>query len=209
MKLIGLTGGIGSGKSTVAAMFKILAIPVYESDSKAKLLMESDETLKKQIRDLLGSNAYTEGGYLNRSWIASQVFADRKKLEELNAIVHPAVYKDLVTWGSLEDQLKAPYLIQESAIFFEEDLTSRVEAIILVVADQETRIARVMARDNLERSQVMKRIEHQWPDEKKIPLADYVIFNDQNRKLIQQVTDIHEMILALSTSVRILRSRFL
>jgi dephospho-CoA kinase len=194
MKLIGLTGGIGSGKSTVAGMFQILGIPVYESDSMAKSLMTSDKPTKEKIIDLFGQEAYLGNDHLNKSYIASIVFADTQKLDQLNAIVHPAVYSDLMKWSDLETQKGAPYLIQESAILFEENLTDRFEAIILVVADQETRISRVMARDKVSRDKILKRVQHQWRDEKKIPLSDYVIFNDGERSLITQVTYIDKMI---------------
>ena len=195
MKLIGLTGGIGSGKSMVATIFSNLGIPVYESDSRAKMIMESDTSLRNGIIELLGPAAYNDD-HLNRAWIASQVFSDQEKLDQLNAIIHPAVYKDLMKWSEQDEQKNAPYLIQESAILFEENLTNRFDAIILVVADQETRITRVIARDNVQREKVMKRIQHQWPDEKKIPLSDYVIFNDGERSLMAQVMDIDRMIRA-------------
>lgn len=196
MKLIGLTGGIGSGKSTVAEVFSTLGIPVYESDSRAKEIMASDAKVREGIIDLLGPEAYDDKETIDRAWIASQVFSDRQKLEKLNAIVHPAVFADLVDWVSEEKQQKAPYLIQESAIIFEEDLLGRLDAVILVVTNEEERISRVMERDRWTRDQVLDRIAHQWKDEIKIPLADYVIFNDGGRSLITQVMDIDKMIKA-------------
>ena len=194
MKLFGLTGGIGSGKSTVASVFKTLGIPVYESDARAKELMTSHPDVKSQIKDLLGENAYHPDDSLNRKWIAERVFTDTLLLEQLNEIVHPAVYQDLLNWSKQEDQLKAPYLIQESAILFEENLTSRLTGAILVVADKETRIARVMQRDQVTREHIERRMGHQWDDAKKIPLCDYVIFNDKDRSLIQQVRDVDLLI---------------
>ena len=194
MKLIGLTGGIGSGKSTVAGIFMTLGIPVYESDSQAKSLMTSDKSTREKIITLFGQEAYLENEQLNRSYIASKVFTDTHLLDQLNAIVHPAVYDDLMKWANQDSQKKAPYLIQESAILFEENLTDRFEAIILVVAEQETRISRVMERDKVSRDKILKRINLQWNDEKKIPLSDFVIFNDSERSLITQVTDIDKMI---------------
>lgn len=200
MKLIGLTGGIGSGKSTVAEVFKTLGIPVYESDARAKEIMSSDAKVRSHIIDLLGPEAYGKRNNIDRTWIASQVFSDRQKLDKLNAIVHPAVFADLLDWVSEEKQQNAPYLIQESAIIFEEDLLKRLDAVILVVSNEEVRIARVMERDNWTRDQVSDRIAHQWKDEAKIPLADYVIFNDAGRSLINQVMDIDKMIKARFTS---------
>jgi len=194
MKLIGLTGGIGSGKSTVAGLFMTLGIPVYESDSRAKELMVSDNETREKIISLFGKEAYLGIDQLNKTYIASIVFSDAHKLDQLNTIVHPAVYSDLMKWSALDSQKSAPYLIQESAILFEENLTSRFNAIILVVADQETRISRVMERDKVSRDKVLKRVHFQWTDEKKIPFSDYVIFNDAERSLITQVMDVDKMI---------------
>ncbi len=194
MHLIGLTGGIGSGKSTVAGIFKTLGVPVYDSDLRAKYLMNSNESLRKKIIDLFGTEAYSNDGNLNRSWIALRVFADQDQLIKLNAIVHPAVYDDLVEWANQPEQIAGPYLIQESAILFEKYLTGKLKGIILVVASEETRISRVINRDNVTRDEVVKRVKYQWPDEKKIPLSDYVIYNDGDRPLIGQVTDIDLMI---------------
>lgn len=196
MKLIGLTGGIGSGKSTVASIFNTLGIPVYDSDLRAKLLMNANENVRKKIIDLFGQEAYSDNLELNTSWMASRVFNDREQLLKLNAIVHPAVFNDLLEWASKPEQLSAPYLIQESAILFEENLNDRFDGIILIVATEEIRISRVMQRDNVTRGKILQRISNQWPDEKKIPLSDFVIFNDGIRSLIQQVRDIDLMIRA-------------
>ena len=194
MKLIGLTGGIGSGKTTVAGLFRTLGIPVFESDARAKWLMNEDEIVRAQIIRLFGPDAYTNNQELNRSWVASKVFTDQALLKQLNAIVHPAVYEDLKRWAAEEPQSSAPYLLQESAILFEEDLISRLQAIILVVASEETRISRVLKRDGSTADQIRNRMKFQWADEKKIPLSDFIIFNDGERSLIAQVMDIDQMI---------------
>ena len=194
MNLIGLTGGIGSGKSTVAALFRTLGIPVYESDSRAKELMHLDDQLRQKITSLFGPEAYTSDGVLNRKWIASLVFNDQALLEKLNDIVHPAVYEDLKKWATEETQKKAPFLIQESAILFEENLSKRMKSVILVVADEDIRINRVTRRDNVSREHVIDRMNNQWSDADKIPLSDYVIYNDGERSLIDQVRDIDQMI---------------
>ncbi len=194
MNLIGLTGGIGSGKSTVASIFRTLGIPVYDSDLRAKYLMNSNPDLSKKIIALFGAEAYSSPQELNRSLIASRVFKDKTLLDKLDAIVHPAVYKDLVEWASSPEQISAPYLIQESAILFEENLTERLQGIILVVASEELRISRTMNRDKVTREDVLQRMKHQWMDAKKIPLSDYVIYNDEEKSLIGQVTDIDQMI---------------
>ena len=194
MKLIGLTGGIGSGKSTVAGLFRTLDIPVYESDVRAKLLMNENKEVKEQILKLFGPGAYSNDQELIRSWLASKVFSDPSLLKQLNAIVHPGVYNDLKQWANEELQLTAPYLLQESAILFEEDLLSKLQAIILVVAPEATRISRVMKRDNSTEEQIRDRMKFQWPDEKKIPISDFIIYNDGERSLISQVMDIDQMI---------------
>jgi dephospho-CoA kinase len=194
MKLIGLTGGIGSGKSTVASIFTTLGISVYNSDVRAKLLMNENEEVRKKIIDLFGKKAYSDNLELNTSWMASRVFNDREQLLKLNAIVHPAVYQDLMEWSSEPEQLGAPYLIQESAILFEENLADRFHGIILIVAPEEIRISRVMQRDNVAREKILQRISNQWSDETKIPLSDFVIFNDGVRSLIEQLRDIDQII---------------
>jgi dephospho-CoA kinase len=196
VKIIGLTGSIGSGKSTVADIFLTLSIPVYESDARAKLLMNTNEVLKDKIKELLGPQSYSNGE-INRGWIAEKVFADKHLLDQLNAIVHPAVKKDAIAWANDPSNAKAPYVIKESAILFEKDLAEELEAIILVVAPADIRIQRVMERDHITRQQVEERMQHQWTDEKKIPLSDFVIFNDGERSLIEQVMDIDQMIRAL------------
>lgn len=197
MKLIGLTGGIGSGKSTVAGLFRTLGIPVYESDQRAKALMQTNAQLRDEIIMLFGTEAYDEEMKLNRVWIASKAFTNPALLNQLNEIVHPAVFEDLINWTDAETQLNAPYLIQESALLFEEQLEKRFSAIILVVAPAEIRIERVMNRDSVTREDVEKRINNQLPDLKKIPNSDYVIYNDGTRSLIDQVMDIHRMIIHL------------
>jgi len=193
VKIIGLTGGIGSGKSTIASIFSTIGIPVYESDERAKALMNEDPDLKTKITSLLGSDAYTNGE-INRSWIAERVFADKNLLDQLNAIVHPAVKKDAIAFANDKANEAAPYIIKESAILLEENLTAELDAIILVVAPLEIRIDRVMKRDGISREQIEKRIQNQWTDDIKIPLADYVIFNDGERSLLEQVMDIDQMI---------------
>lgn len=155
--------------------------------------MNEDADLKTKITLLLGSDAYTNGE-INRSWIAERVFADKNLLDRLNAIVHPAVKKDAVAFANDKMNEAAPYIIKESAILLEENLTEELDAVILVVAPLEIRIDRVMKRDGASREQVQERIQNQWTDDIKIPLADYVIFNDGERSLLEQVMDIDRMI---------------
>lgn len=156
--------------------------------------MYESSALRQQILQLFGPEAYLETHELDRAFLASKVFSDPSLLRQLNALVHPAVYTDLKQWSQEDSQLAAPYLIQESAILFEENLTDRLQSIILVVAPEETRIERVMKRDGSTREQVGDRMKHQWMDEKKIPLSDYIIYNDSERSLIAQVSDINQMI---------------
>jgi dephospho-CoA kinase len=193
-KLIGLTGGIGSGKSTVASIFLSLEIPVYQSDVRARELMNTDTTLRQHIINLLGKKAYLPSGEADRPWIANRVFTDKSLLQQLNEIIHPAVAADVSKWASTGQNLHAPYLIKESAILFEEELTASLDAVILVIAPEAMRIERVMQRDQITREKVLERINNQWPDSKKIPLADYIIYNDGVRSLIEQVLDIDKII---------------
>jgi dephospho-CoA kinase len=187
MKIIGLTGGIGSGKSTVAEMFTDLGVPVYNSDEEAKKIMESSEAVKKGIIELFGSTAY-KGNTLNKSLISDQVFQNKDLLKKLNALVHPAVRNHFLSWMKDQD---APYVIQEAAIIFENGKAAFYDAIILVVAPQSTRLKRVMKRDKLSKSQVMMRIDNQWPDARKIPISDFVIENKARSKTLKKVQAIH------------------
>ncbi len=175
-------------------MFQVLGIPVYSSDVRAKWLMQNDPSLKASIIALLGQESYDDAGALNRVWIASRVFQNADLLKAQNALVHPAVHDDLLQWAALHEHQEAPYVIQESALLFEENLTQRMSAIILVVAPEDIRIHRVMERDQVSKEDVIRRMKHQWPDQKKIPGSDYIIFNDGARSLISQVTDIDLMI---------------
>jgi dephospho-CoA kinase len=195
MKIIGLTGGIGSGKSTVADLFLTLGIPVYESDVRAKMLMNTNTELRKKIEALFGPQSYLNNE-INRPWMAEQVFGNKDLLKQLNSIVHPAVQTDAVTWANSAEQANCPYVIKESAILFEENLAEPLDGIILVVAPASIRIERVMKRDGMTKDQVEDRIRNQWPDEKKIPLSDYIVYNDGERSIIEQVVDIDRMIRA-------------
>lgn len=202
MKLIGLTGGIGSGKTLIAGIFQTLGIPVYSSDSRAKDLMKNDQQVRQEILKVFGEAAYDRDQNLNRQWIADQVFNNHDLLQRLNDIVHPAVFRDLTSWAQEEPQTKAPYLLQESAILFEENLYRRMTANILVVAPEDIRIERVIHRDGRSRQAVEARMKNQWADDKKIPMADYIIYNDGERPLISQIMDIDQMIRTLLNDER-------
>lgn len=173
MKIVGLTGGIGSGKTTIANFFKELGVPVYIADVKAKRLMTANTKLRQKITALFGKETYRDGE-LNREYLAGLVFNNPEKLEALNNLVHPAVAEDFRRWVSTQ---QAPYVIKESALLFETGDYKNCDVTILVKAPLEERIKRVMQRDDVSKESVMGRISHQWPDEKKQLLSDYTIEN--------------------------------
>ena len=191
---VGLTGGIGSGKSTVAGFFRELGVPVYNSDSRARELMEENDQLRRAISGLLGPEAFL-GPALNRQYIASRVFKDKTLLGRLNELVHPLVKKDFITWA---ERQKTPYVLQEAAILFENGAYKAFDAMILVTAPKETRIQRVMERDSVSRESVTERMKNQWETSRKIPLADYVIENLDLENTRREVARIHSELLQLS-----------
>jgi len=195
MKLIGLTGGIGSGKSTVARMFKDLGVPVYDSDTEAKLLMVSSKSLRKDIIKLLGEQAYLEEK-LNKTFISNQVFNNAGLLHQLNEIVHPAVKNHFFEWSQNQN---TEYVIQETALIFENTAQANYDAIILVTAPQAQRIQRVVNRDGVDKEQVLDRMVNQLEDSKKINLADYVIENLDLNITKERVYEIHRKLLCKST----------
>ncbi|MDE3740651.1 dephospho-CoA kinase [Maribacter polysaccharolyticus] len=191
MKIVALTGGIGSGKTTVAKMFKDLGVPVYNSDNEAKALMVSSKELRKAIKALLGAEAYN-GKTLNREYIAKKVFGDKGLLGQLNKIVHPAVREDFLRWAAKQS---TPYVIQESAIVFENGQQDFYDKIILVTAPEEVRLARVMERDKVSKSEIRARMGNQLNDTVKIGLSDYVIENISLNETRSKVNETHKRIL--------------
>ncbi|MGO4918913.1 dephospho-CoA kinase [Maribacter spongiicola] len=192
MMIVGLTGGIGSGKSTVAAMFKELDVPVYNSDDRAKYLMNTSIDIKEKLIALLGDEAY-ENGQLNRPYIAKEVFNDSELLTNLNGIVHPVVRQDFLAWTKEQD---ACYVIQETALLFENNSQDLYDRIIVVTAPVELRISRVLDRDNSTREQVMSRINNQLDDEIKIKSSNFVIENIDLERTSSTVLQVHASILA-------------
>ena len=188
--IIGLTGGIGSGKSTVAKIFAQLGIPVLDADATAKAIMNEDRSVKTKLIELFGEDAYKEN-QLNRPYIAQLVFEDAFKLQQLNAIIHPITIQYAKDWASKQT---APYVIKEAALFFESGSSEGVEKIIGVTAPKHIRIQRVMQRDQITREDVIKRMEHQLEDSLKMKLCDWVIQNDDMHLLIPQVLAIHQEI---------------
>jgi dephospho-CoA kinase len=193
--LVGITGGIGSGKSTVAKIFSILGIPIYYADDRAKWLMAYDPELKNQIKDNFGSESYSEEGILNREFLASKVFSDEAKVKTINALVHPAVKTDFEKWAN---QQVSPYVIKEAALLFETGSFKDLDKVINVSSPLKIRISRVLMRDpHRNEKQVNDIIDKQLPDEEKNKLADYVIKNTYNKLLIPQVLEIHNQLLKL------------
>ncbi len=190
--IIGLTGGIGSGKTTVAQLFIDLGVPVYNSDTEAKKLMNSSKKLRKSVKDLFGKEAYKKKK-IDRSFIAKKVFNDKELLKKLNSVVHPAVREHFEFWAK---EQKAPYVIQEAAIIFEQASQYLYDKIVLVTAPKEERIVRVLNRDSdQDRSKIEKRMANQLPDNEKIVLADYVIENIEIERTRQKVEEIHNALL--------------
>jgi dephospho-CoA kinase len=190
---VGLTGGIGSGKSMVARIFEILGIPVYYADEAARELQNNDPQLQAQIISLFGPGAYVEGK-LDRKFISTVVFGDRDKLEQLNALVHPATIRDAAEWLEKQD---SPYAIKEAALIFESGSQRDLDLVIGVTAPEALRIKRTMHRDSVSEEEVRQRMERQLSDRIKMRLCDYVIHNDEQQLLIPQVLVIHEKLLAL------------
>ena len=189
---IGITGGIGSGKTTVCKLFESLNIPIYYADGRAKWLMGNDPQLKKNITELFGEEAYLVDGTLNRVFISTIAFQNQAKLSELNALVHPAVQKDGEIWFS--QQKNAPYAIKEAALLIESNSYKQLDEIIVVTAPIEVRVERVMLRDSVKKEAVMARVSKQMSDKDRAQFADYVIDNN-GKDLMEQVMKIHGMIL--------------
>lgn len=193
MLKLGITGGIGSGKTTVCQFFEILGVPVYYSDQRAKDLMHSDEVLMAQIRQAFGRDIYSEDGILNRKALAAVVFADPGKLAALNGMVHPAVFRDFDRWAAARKEV--PYVLKEAAILFESGSYRDCDYTILVKAPRELRIRRVVGRDGISEEEVVRRMDAQMSDEDKEARADFVVLNDEAQLLIPQVLLLHERLL--------------
>lgn len=191
MKIVGLTGGIGSGKTTVSNMFKDLGVPVYIADNEAKNLMSSSKVIKRKLIDLFGPKAY-EDNSLNRTYISSKIFNDDTYLQKMNAIIHPKVANHFKLW--LQKQT-SKYVIKEAAIIFEHNMQSQYDYVITVIANEEDRINRILKRDNTTKDKIMSIMKHQLSDDEKIKLSDFVIINDKLEHTKEQVLNIHNFIL--------------
>lgn len=190
---IGITGGIGSGKTIVTQIFNILGVPIYNSDLEARKLMMEDVALKADIKHHFGEDAYLETGNLNRKYLSDLVFNNTEKLQLLNSVVHPAVFKHFQNWCSLQ---KAPYLLKEAALLFETDFYKQNDFNILVSSPLEMRIKNVMARDQCSREKVLTIINKQMPENDKEELADFIIHNNEKNFLINQVLALHDCFLS-------------
>lgn len=188
MLKIGITGGIGSGKTTVCHIFEVLGIPVFYADDAAKEVMTQDPELMQRIREVFGEDSY-RGAVLDRAHIAAQAFSDPDKLRLLNEAVHPAVFRSFDRWIA---QQQAPYVLKEAALMFESGSYLKNDINVLVYADTETRMKRALTRDQATPEQVQARMSRQMPEEEKRKMADLVILNDDDSLLIPQVMELHQ-----------------
>lgn len=189
--IIGLTGGIGSGKTTAGLIFQHLGVPLYLADERAKALMQKEANLRSKLRDLLGEDVVSDQG-LDKVAMARLIFRDRELLEKVNALVHPAVKRDFQSWYARQ---RSCYVIREAAILFESGAYRDCAKVIVVTAPRELRIKRVMDRGGATRREVEQRMERQWPEKEKIKRADFLLYNDQHHLLIPQILKVHEDII--------------
>ena len=187
MKHYALTGGMGSGKSTVLALFGELGVPTFSADDSAKMAMEQDAAIKAKITALFGEASYVKGK-LNRPFIAEQVFGNNEKLQQLNALVHPAARTAYANWQQAQD---APFTVYEFPLVFELGEQDRFDGVILVISPEASRIQRVKTRDGATEAAIRKRMMHQWTDEQKQPLTDMLIHNATLDKTADQVRKLH------------------
>ena len=193
MLKVGITGGIGSGKSTVCKIFELLSVPVYYADDEAKKILSNNLSVKQQIVETFGSELLNTEGIIERPKLADIVFNDEIKLKKLNSIVHPAVAKHFGEW--LDKHNNSPYILKEAAILFESGAHTQVDKIISVVAPEGIRISRTIKRDNITKDLVLQRINNQISDEEKIKRSNFVIHNDEQQLVIPQIITIHNTLL--------------
>lgn len=193
---IGITGGIGSGKSLVCRIFNLLGVPVYDADSRAKSIMTTDGILVSQIRKEFGVLSFRADGSVNREYLAEHVFSDPEKLKLLNSLVHPRVGEDFSRWVKEQD---SAYVLKEAALLFEAGSNTSLDKIIVVSAPEELRIKRVLERDkHRTKQQVKDIIRNQLKEEEKLKRADYIIVNDESKPLIPQVLKLHKQFLSMA-----------
>lgn len=191
-KIIGITGGIGSGKSLICKIFSTINIPVYDADSQAKYLINNDLSLKNSIKNLLGENAYTPTGEYNRAWVASQVFNNPDLLKKLNSLVHPCVHEDAHDW--VKKFSNSPFLLYEAALMKAAGDNNFFDKVIVVNAPIDLRIKRIQARDNRSEQEIKDIMTRQISDEERLKIADYVIENDDKKAVLSQVLELYEVL---------------
>ncbi len=196
MLKVGITGGIGSGKSTVCQVFETLGIPVFYADAAANLITSNDPTVISKIKALLGDEVYASGP-LDRKKVGELVFADQSLLQKMNAIIHPATIAYGKQWLGSQT---TPYAIKEAAIFFESGSNKDMDVMLGVYAPQEVRIERIMKRNSISREQVLKRMSKQLDEDAKMKLCDHIIINDGETAIIPQVLELHHILLERATS---------
>ena len=191
MLKIGLTGGIGSGKSTVARIFEVLGIPVYYADEAARRIMNTDQQLRKDLLRYFGEQTFRDGR-LDRAYLASVVFNDKQKLDLLNSLTHPATIRDANRWIL---QQTSPYIVKEAALLFESGADKYLDFVIGVFAPEEMRVERVMRRDGVSREEVLQRLLRQMEEKEKMNRCDTIVTNDEQQLLVPQVLKLHETFL--------------
>ena len=191
-KIVGITGGIGSGKSLICKIFSTMNIPIYDADSRAKYLINKDLSLKNSIKNLLGENAYTSTEEYNRAWVASQVFNNPDLLKRLNSLVHPCVHKDAQDW--VKKYPKSPFLLYEAALMNAAGNNNIFDEIIVVNAPVNLRIKRIQARDNRSEQEIRNIMARQISDNERLKIADYVIENDDKMPILEQILEIYQQI---------------
>lgn len=194
---VGLTGGLGSGKTTVAKIFETLSIPVFYADDEAKKITDTDAHVKAQLQARFGADVYANG-LLDRPKLAALIFNNAAAIQAVNAIIHPAVAHAFSQWIT---QQQTPYVVQEAAILFETGSYKKFDKIILVSAPKPLRISRVMQRSNWTQKEAEQRMANQWEENQKIPLADFVILNDGSKPLLPQIVAIHEDLIRFANSL--------
>jgi len=197
MLKVGVTGGIGSGKTTVCKVFELLGIPVFYADDVAKSIMQTDPVLKTALLNTFGENAYTKDGMLNRAYISSIVFNDKQELEKLNSLVHPAVLRAFDNW--VLEHHESPYVIKEAALLYESGGFKMCNKSILVIAPTLIKMNRVKLRDGISEEDIQLRMNRQFSDEMKIKYADHILNNDEKQLLIPQIIHLHQQFLLIGS----------
>ncbi|WP_211093317.1 MULTISPECIES: dephospho-CoA kinase [Flammeovirga] len=197
---VGITGGIGAGKSYICRLFKVLGVPIYNADNSAKMLMVEDPEIIDLVKSNFGAESYFPNGYLNKKYLANQIFSSKEKLEKMNEIVHPRVKQHYDDWVKIQ-LLKNAYVIKEAALMFTNEQYKSLDKVIVVRAPYEDRIKRVLSRDNRPQHQIEEIIDKQRQEEELSTLADFVINNDEKHLIVPQVIELHKSFVTLNTLV--------